>query len=148
VNQASNYKQLKKGANEGTFFFNTPAPTITSRIAVDWLTSLSGNNIYIIYFCYLVRNLLPLLLFVANYFRSATKTLNRGIASLIVLAADTEPIEILLHLPLLCEDKVSLFLLSSISAFFLKSSLSNYFLWTPKIFFFFCSVSYYQPPYD
>eukprot|EP00029_Vermamoeba_vermiformis_P010310 TRINITY_DN5385_c1_g1_i1.p1 TRINITY_DN5385_c1_g1~~TRINITY_DN5385_c1_g1_i1.p1 ORF type:complete len:160 (+),score=27.30 TRINITY_DN5385_c1_g1_i1:75-482(+) len=51
VNQASNYKQLKKGANE------------------------------------------------------ATKTLNRGIASLIVLAADTEPIEILLHLPLLCEDK-------------------------------------------
>eukprot|EP00518_Triparma_eleuthera_P002881 CAMPEP_0182467040 /NCGR_PEP_ID=MMETSP1319-20130603/13152_1 /TAXON_ID=172717 /ORGANISM="Bolidomonas pacifica, Strain RCC208" /LENGTH=124 /DNA_ID=CAMNT_0024667091 /DNA_START=16 /DNA_END=387 /DNA_ORIENTATION=+ len=35
----------------------------------------------------------------------ATKTLNRGIASLIVLAADTEPLEILLHLPLLCEDK-------------------------------------------
>merc|ERR1711977_516739 len=51
VQQASNYKQLKKGANE------------------------------------------------------ATKTLNRGISELIVLAADTEPIEILLHLPLLCEDK-------------------------------------------
>jgi U4/U6 small nuclear ribonucleoprotein SNU13 len=34
-----------------------------------------------------------------------TKTLNRGIAEFIVLAADTEPIEILLHLPLLCEDK-------------------------------------------
>ncbi|KAG8931920.1 RNA binding protein snu13 [Tulasnella sp. 418] len=51
VQQASFYKQLKKGANE------------------------------------------------------ATKTLNRGIAEFIVLAADTEPIEILLHLPLLCEDK-------------------------------------------
>eukprot|EP00753_Platysulcus_tardus_P008402 PLAT15957.1.p2 GENE.PLAT15957.1~~PLAT15957.1.p2 ORF type:complete len:142 (-),score=29.62 PLAT15957.1:238-621(-) len=35
----------------------------------------------------------------------ATKALNRGIAKLIVLAADTEPLEILLHLPLLCEDK-------------------------------------------
>mmetsp|Transcript_19234 Transcript_19234/g.73895 ORF Transcript_19234/g.73895 Transcript_19234/m.73895 type:complete len:129 (-) Transcript_19234:48-434(-) len=35
----------------------------------------------------------------------ATKTLNRGQAELIILAADTEPLEILLHLPLLCEDK-------------------------------------------
>jgi len=51
VGQSSNYKQLRKGANE------------------------------------------------------ATKTLNRGLAELIVMAADTEPIEILLHLPLLCEDK-------------------------------------------
>lgn len=51
VQQANNYKQLKKGANE------------------------------------------------------ATKTLNRGISELIVLAADTEPLAILLHLPLLCEDK-------------------------------------------
>jgi len=51
VQQANNYKQLKKGANE------------------------------------------------------ATKTLNRGIAELIILAADTEPLAILLHLPLLCEDK-------------------------------------------
>ncbi|KAG0357930.1 NHP2-like protein 1, partial [Gamsiella multidivaricata] len=51
VQQASHYKQLKKGANE------------------------------------------------------VTKTLNRGIAEFIVMTADTEPIEILLHLPLLCEDK-------------------------------------------
>ena len=51
VQQATNYKQLKKGANE------------------------------------------------------ATKTLNRGISELIIMAADTEPLEILLHLPLLCEDK-------------------------------------------
>jgi U4/U6 small nuclear ribonucleoprotein SNU13 len=35
----------------------------------------------------------------------ATKTLNRGISEIIVLAADTSPLAILLHLPLLCEDK-------------------------------------------
>lgn len=35
----------------------------------------------------------------------ATKTLNRGTAELLVLAADTAPLAILLHLPLLCEDK-------------------------------------------
>ena len=35
----------------------------------------------------------------------ATKTLNRGISEFIVMTADTEPLEILLHLPLLCEDK-------------------------------------------
>ncbi|CAM9969270.1 unnamed protein product [Phaeothamnion confervicola] len=51
VQQASNYKQLKKGANE------------------------------------------------------ATKTLNRGISEFIVMTADADPLEILLHLPLLCEDK-------------------------------------------
>lgn len=36
---------------------------------------------------------------------SATKTLNRGLSEFIVMAADAEPLEILLHLPLLCEDK-------------------------------------------
>ncbi|KAF0929191.1 hypothetical protein E2562_016428 [Oryza meyeriana var. granulata] len=36
----------------------------------------------------------------------ATKTLNRGIAEFVVMAADAEPLEILLHLPLLTEDKV------------------------------------------
>jgi U4/U6 small nuclear ribonucleoprotein SNU13 len=36
---------------------------------------------------------------------AATKTLNRGISEFVVLAADAEPLEILLHLPLLCEDK-------------------------------------------
>jgi len=34
-----------------------------------------------------------------------TKALNRGMAGLVILAADTEPLEIVLHLPLLCEDK-------------------------------------------
>ena len=51
VQQATNYKQTKKGANE------------------------------------------------------ATKTLSRGISEMIIMAGDAEPIEILLHLPLLCEDK-------------------------------------------
>ena len=36
---------------------------------------------------------------------TVTKTLNRGTAELIVLAADTSPLAILLHLPLLAEDK-------------------------------------------
>ena len=31
--------------------------------------------------------------------------MNRGISEFIVMAADTEPLEIVLHLPLLCEDK-------------------------------------------
>lgn len=35
----------------------------------------------------------------------STKALNRGVADLVILAADTEPLEIILHLPLLCEDK-------------------------------------------
>ncbi|KAF2278636.1 L30e-like protein [Westerdykella ornata] len=35
----------------------------------------------------------------------ATKTLNRGIAEIVILAADTSPLAILLHLPLLSEDK-------------------------------------------
>ena len=35
--------------------------------------------------------------------------MNRGIAEFVVMAADTEPLEILLHLPLLCEDKVGFF---------------------------------------
>ncbi|KAH0435820.1 snrnp and snornp protein [Colletotrichum camelliae] len=35
----------------------------------------------------------------------ATKTLNRGVSELIILAADTQPLSIVLHLPLLAEDK-------------------------------------------
>lgn len=35
----------------------------------------------------------------------ATKTLNRGLSEFIIMAADAEPLEIILHLPLLCEDK-------------------------------------------
>lgn len=74
VNQATQYKQLKKGANEGTH-------------------SLVADPSDAITYC---------------AFPLATKTLNRGIAELIILTADTEPLEILLHLPLLCEEKVQL----------------------------------------
>lgn len=34
-----------------------------------------------------------------------TKSLNHGVAMLVILAADTEPIEILSHLPVIAEDK-------------------------------------------
>ncbi|KAF2703501.1 L30e-like protein [Pleomassaria siparia CBS 279.74] len=33
------------------------------------------------------------------------KTLNRGIAEVVILAADTSPLALLVHLSLLCEDK-------------------------------------------
>nr|GMD78114.1 NHP2-like protein 1 [Ipomoea batatas] len=39
------------------------------------------------------------------YSVSATKTLNKGISEFIVMAADAEPLEITLQLPLLSEDK-------------------------------------------
>ena len=35
----------------------------------------------------------------------ATKTLNRGVSELVILAADTQPLAIVLHVPLLSEDK-------------------------------------------
>jgi len=59
----------------------------------------------------LTQNILDLVQQAANYKQlrkganEATKTLNRGISEFIVMAADAEPLEILLHLPLLCEDK-------------------------------------------
>ncbi|EAY10603.1 hypothetical protein TVAG_282030 [Trichomonas vaginalis G3] len=34
-----------------------------------------------------------------------TKTLNRSVAEIVLIAGDTDPIEIVMHLPLLCEDK-------------------------------------------
>ena len=42
----------------------------------------------------------------------STKTLNRSASELIILAADASPLEIILHLPLICEDKVDTALLS------------------------------------
>ncbi|PYI08376.1 putative 13 kd U4/U6.U5 snRNP associate protein [Aspergillus sclerotiicarbonarius CBS 121057] len=35
----------------------------------------------------------------------ATKSVNRGVSELVILAADTTPLAIVMHLPLLCEDK-------------------------------------------
>ncbi|KAK2035163.1 L30e-like protein [Colletotrichum zoysiae] len=43
-----------------------------------------------------------------NYYREyrrVTKALNRGVCEITLLAADANPLAILLHLPLLCEDK-------------------------------------------
>jgi U4/U6 small nuclear ribonucleoprotein SNU13 len=36
---------------------------------------------------------------------TVTKAINRGTCELAVLAADTEPLAIILHIPLICEDK-------------------------------------------
>lgn len=41
----------------------------------------------------------------ANRRATVTKALNRGTCEIAILAADTEPLAILLHIPLLCEDK-------------------------------------------
>lgn len=49
----------------------------------------------------------------------STKSLNRNLSELIVLAADAEPLEIILHLPLLCEDK-------NVPYVFVKSKHGNY----------------------
>jgi len=35
----------------------------------------------------------------------ATKAIERGIAKLVFIAEDTDPVEIVLHLPLLCKDR-------------------------------------------
>ncbi|ELW69685.1 NHP2-like protein 1, partial [Tupaia chinensis] len=60
---------------------------------------------------HLTKKLLDLLQQSGNYrqlrkgVNEATKTLNRGISEFTVMAADAEPLEIILHLPLRCEDK-------------------------------------------
>ncbi|KAA8649991.1 hypothetical protein EYZ11_007268 [Aspergillus tanneri] len=55
----------------------------------------------------LTQNILDLVQQASHYrqLKKATKTLNRGTAELIILAADCSPLAILLHLPLLAEDK-------------------------------------------
>lgn len=53
-------------------------------------------------------------------FRLATKALNRGLSEFIVMAADAQPLEILLHLPLLCEDK-------NVPYVFVRSKQGKYF---------------------
>jgi U4/U6 small nuclear ribonucleoprotein SNU13 len=84
VSQANNYKQLKKGANEGK------CNNVLCLYEINFLFRLTEFDFS-----------LPFTLLSST----ATKTLNRGISEFIIMAADTEPIEILLHLPLLCEDK-------------------------------------------
>lgn len=112
VQQANNYKQLKKGANEGAYtiamqrrltaFFCILVVRVklsfSSHFRCYWLACLSSA---------LLADVSPVPKFchASDFVSAATKTLNRGISEFIIMAADTEPIEILLHLPLLCEDK-------------------------------------------
>ena len=101
VQQAANYKQLKKGANEGQLL----NPIVFICLKSNTFMFLCKLNCVLLCVCVcfgMMINGLGLI--------SATKTLNRGISEFVVMAADTEPLEILLHLPLLAEDKV-LFLL-------------------------------------
>jgi U4/U6 small nuclear ribonucleoprotein SNU13 len=81
VQQAGHYHQLKKGANEGKLCLCTRY--YSSEEYESRFPSRPAN------IC------VPL----------ATKTLNRGTSEIIILAEDTSPLAILLHLPLLCEDK-------------------------------------------
>ncbi|KAL9992969.1 putative 50S ribosomal protein L30e [Helianthus debilis subsp. tardiflorus] len=104
VQQAANYKQLKKGANEGIIFSHLKAVYICV-----------GDFSYINYmgmFLFIME--VDLYVFLEILCRSnvgiclvnvSTKTLNRGISEFVVMAADAEPLEIILHLPLLAEDK-------------------------------------------
>lgn len=84
IQQAANYKQLKKGANEGAAASSHASARLGPAAAPPAKPTPRRDPF------------------------AATKTLNRGISELIVMAADAEPLEILLHLPLLCEDKVRL----------------------------------------
>lgn len=87
VQQAVNHKQLKKGANEGKH---------TMPVAIACLWPAKANSSYVLMLCDITSYFLII---------AATKALNRGLTEFIVMAADAEPLEILLHLPLLCEDK-------------------------------------------
>ncbi|GJQ87832.1 hypothetical protein Trydic_g12050 [Trypoxylus dichotomus] len=49
--------------------------------------------------------------------KEVTKAVNRGVAEFVVMASDADPMEILLHLPLLCKDK-------NVPYVFVKSKIS------------------------
>lgn len=90
--------------------FQIAFPVVTGW---DWnLTEADVNpKAYPLADAHLTKKLLDLVQQSCNYKQlrkganEATKTLNRGISEFIVMAADAEPLEIILHLPLLCEDK-------------------------------------------
>lgn len=98
VQQATNYKQLKKGANEGARREAACARRGSCKrpASADKPSAARGE----------LPEPLPTAPAPRSLPSAATKTLNRGISEVVVMAADTEPIEILLHLPLLAEDKV------------------------------------------
>ena len=97
VQQANNYKQLKKGANEGASSAGAPARARAPPALAAARYARKSPPLTLLLF----RSICSTFLCRA----AATKTLNRGLSEFIIMAADTEPIEILLHLPLLCEDK-------------------------------------------
>ena len=94
LQQATNYKQIKKGANEGKHQIVQNSSPLQSLIIKEDLHKHFN-------YCFYVNKVSIICRYCA-----ATKSLNRGISEFIVMAADTEPLEIVLHLPLLCEDKV------------------------------------------
>lgn len=80
LQSATHIRQSKKGANEGTSLF---IAFFFFFFFTFWKSQEPANG------CYNV----------------VTKALNRGTCEIAILAADTEPLAILLHIPLLCEDK-------------------------------------------
>ncbi len=105
VQQASHYRQLKKGANEGN-------PIVPLSFYLSFVPFPRLHALHLLHIQY-HPPLSPFSQFdiaepcfeIDTNIHKATKTLNRGKSEIIVLAADTAPLEILLHLPLLCEDK-------------------------------------------
>ena len=108
MSQANNVKQLKKGANEGALLRSARVPAGRGAAAAR-RAARTGRRFPSFPALAFSLTRFPFVLSPspARPSRAATKTLNRGIAKFIIMAADTEPLEILLHLPLLCEDKAS-----------------------------------------
>ena len=96
VQQACNYKQLKKVSSSST---TDDLRRVSTREATQSSENQKKKQELVL------TPSLSFCLSVVQGANEATKTLNRGIAEFVVMAADTEPLEILLHLPLLAEDK-------------------------------------------
>lgn len=77
LQSAMHIRQAKKGANEG--MSQKSSEEIQTFDGNKWLTCVTKPTV--------------------------TKSINRGTCELAVLAADTEPLAIILHIPLICEDK-------------------------------------------
>ncbi|TFA97658.1 13 kDa ribonucleoprotein-associated protein [Trichoderma ghanense] len=80
LQSAMHIRQAKKGANEGMF------PSLEGS---DQSHDETMADLFFFFF----------------FPPAVTKSINRGTCELAVLAADTEPLAIILHIPLICEDK-------------------------------------------
>lgn len=89
VQQASHYRQLKKGA---VSFAHSPTACLLCHPLTETRTRLPSRT-----------STAP------AYFRAPptdeTPRINRGTAELVILAADTQPLSIVLHIPLISEEK-------------------------------------------